>query len=244
MTENENPPGGVSLAGSVRCDSELTTDEARRLTDLIKVSGERLWELIERAYLERAWAALDYDSWDSYVDEEFGTARFRLPREERAEVVTSMREAGLSIRAISAVTGDSYSTTRNVLTSSEDSTEQNCSVDDGTQDSEPRLKLIVGRDGKKRRQPRLLSPPKRKAGKSNRRPPAKTEANRIAAELTDITGRLKVLYAQSKWSLDGGHHRAIAEAITQLSETWESLNKPPERPKPIFSGQAPDVEGP
>ena len=41
---------------------------------------------------------------------EFGTARLRLPREERAEVVASLRESGLSVRAIAAATGDHYST--------------------------------------------------------------------------------------------------------------------------------------
>ena len=65
---------------------------------------------MKRAYIERAWAALGYDGWDDYCTREFGTSRLRLPREERSEVVASLRESGLSIRAIAAATGDHYST--------------------------------------------------------------------------------------------------------------------------------------
>jgi len=44
----------------------------------------------------------------------FGTSRLRLPREERAEVVASLRESGLSIRAIAAATGLNKETVNNV----------------------------------------------------------------------------------------------------------------------------------
>lgn len=54
----------------------------------------------------------------------FGTSRLRLPREERAEVVASLRESGLSIRAIAAATGDSRETIRRELP-----TDTNVSVD-------------------------------------------------------------------------------------------------------------------
>ncbi len=52
-----------------------------------------------------AWPALGYETWDAYCTAEFGTARLRLPREERQEVVASLRESGLSVRAISSATG-------------------------------------------------------------------------------------------------------------------------------------------
>lgn len=89
---------------SVR-EVDLTPAEARALTDRIKVAVEGTWLLIEQAYLSRAWAALGYTSWDVYCTREFGTARLRLPREERQEVVASLRESGLSIRAIASATG-------------------------------------------------------------------------------------------------------------------------------------------
>jgi transposase-like protein len=53
----------------------------------------------------RSWSALGYESWDDYCTREFGTSRLRLPREERSEVVSSLRESGLSIRAIASATG-------------------------------------------------------------------------------------------------------------------------------------------
>lgn len=87
-----------------------TAEDARRLTDKIKIGVEGVWHLIEEAYTSRAWAALGYKSWDDYCTREFGTSRLRLPREDRSEVVASLRESGLSVRAIAVATGDHYST--------------------------------------------------------------------------------------------------------------------------------------
>ena len=88
----------------------LTATDARTLTDRIKVGVEAVWDLITQAYVERAWDVLGYSSWDDYCTREFGTSRLRLPREERSEVVASLRESGLSTRAISAATGLSRNT--------------------------------------------------------------------------------------------------------------------------------------
>lgn len=90
-------------------------DEARDLTDRIKVAVEGTWELIKQAYVSRAWSALGYRSWDDYCTREFGTSRLRLPREERSEVVASLRDSGLSIRAIAAATGDGVATVKRAL---------------------------------------------------------------------------------------------------------------------------------
>lgn len=90
-------------------------EDARRLTDKIKIGVEGVWHLIEEAYTSRAWAALGYKSWDDYCTREFGTSRLRLPRENRPEVVASLRESGLSIRAIASATGDGYGTVRRAL---------------------------------------------------------------------------------------------------------------------------------
>ena len=92
-----------------------TTDQARQLTDRIKVAVEGTWLLIQEAYTSRAWAVLGYDSWDSYCNTEFGSARLRLPREERQEVVASLRESGLSVRAIASATGAARNTIRDDL---------------------------------------------------------------------------------------------------------------------------------
>ena len=89
--------------------------QARNLTDKIKVAVEGTWQLITEAYTTRAWAALGYSSWDDYCTREFGTSRLRLPREDRQEIVSSMREQGLSIRAIAAATGEPVMTVQNEL---------------------------------------------------------------------------------------------------------------------------------
>lgn len=88
----------------------VDTQAARDLTDRIKVGVEAVWHLITEAYTSRAWAALGYRNWDEYCTREFGTSRLRLPREERAEVVASLRESGLSVRAIVSATGHSAHT--------------------------------------------------------------------------------------------------------------------------------------
>lgn len=118
-------------------DIAITTeDQARALTDRIKVAVEGTWLLIQEAYTSRAWATLGYETWDAYCSAEFGTSRLKLPREERQEVVASLRESGLSVRAIASATGASYGTVRNVLAGAG---EQNCS---------PAPNRVVGTDGK------------------------------------------------------------------------------------------------
>jgi hypothetical protein len=83
----------------------MTKAQARRVTEQIKLDMSGLWQGIKMAYVGRAWTALGYESWDDYCTHEFGTSRLRLPREERTEVVASLRESGLSIRAIASATG-------------------------------------------------------------------------------------------------------------------------------------------
>lgn len=108
---------------------QLDSARARVLTDRIKVGIEGVWHLIAEAYTERAWAALGYSSWDDYCTREFGTSRLRLPREERQEVVSSLREQGLSLRAIATVTGDSVRTIRRELSGGANATPEPVEVD-------------------------------------------------------------------------------------------------------------------
>jgi hypothetical protein len=65
--------------------------EARELTDRIKVAISVAWELIVAAHTTRAWAVLGYHSWDDYCEQEFGTYRIQVPRAERPQVVASLR---------------------------------------------------------------------------------------------------------------------------------------------------------
>ncbi|KZM73301.1 hypothetical protein [Nocardia terpenica] len=93
----------------------LTAQGARELTDRIKSHVEQAWELIKQAYAARAWIPLNYGSWDDYCAAEFDRARIRIPREERTEIVVSLRDIGMSTRAIAAATGMAKGTVRKEL---------------------------------------------------------------------------------------------------------------------------------
>lgn len=115
---------------------------ARRITDQIKAGVEAMWELIKEAYTERAWEALGYGSWDDYCTREFGTSRLRLPREERREVVASLRDSGLSLRAIEAATGSSRKTVIKDINQVVESTPPN-------PDEDASAEKLIGVDGKR-----------------------------------------------------------------------------------------------
>jgi hypothetical protein len=88
----------------------MTADDARELVGLINAQLADLWDNVTRLYAGRGWLALGYGSWDEMCRAEFDTSHLRIPRSERAETVASLREAGLSVRAIAAATGDSVGT--------------------------------------------------------------------------------------------------------------------------------------
>ncbi|SLC06344.1 Uncharacterised protein [Mycobacteroides abscessus subsp. massiliense] len=93
----------------------MSPSDARALTESIRSTVDRVWDLIAKAYTQRAWAVLGYPTWDVYCEREFASTWFKLPRETRAEVVVSLRDSGLSTRAIAAATGVSQSTVQREL---------------------------------------------------------------------------------------------------------------------------------
>lgn len=93
-------------------ERQLTENEARELTAEIFGHLDVAWSLIQRAYYGRADRAMGYESWDAYCKAEFTGSRLRLPREERQEVVRSLRDAGMSTRAIASATGTDDRTVR------------------------------------------------------------------------------------------------------------------------------------
>lgn len=107
-------------------------EHARQLTDRIKVAVEGTWHLIAEAYESRAWSVLGYSSWDDYCTREFGTARLKLPKEDRISTVQSLRDAGLSVRAIAAATGDSKSTVAEIASGVQIRTPEPLVVDEST----------------------------------------------------------------------------------------------------------------
>lgn len=93
-------------------------EEARARADRIR-SGMRVlaeWQQdVIAAYAARDWDALGYETWDAYIDGEYGEHRVRLPREQRREIVAGMSAAGMSSRAIGSAVGSSHVTVQNDL---------------------------------------------------------------------------------------------------------------------------------
>lgn len=90
----------------------LTTDEAQGLTNRLRAALNFSSETVATMYFRRGWSALGYSSWDDYCETEFGGSRIRLPREDRQELVTSLHQQGMSVRAIAAATGVNRETVR------------------------------------------------------------------------------------------------------------------------------------
>lgn len=85
-------------------EGDLTAQEARQLTDQIKTGLAVVWEHIIRAYQGRAWLALGHQTWDQFIQREFGSMNLQPPREEREQTISSLRDAGMSVRAIASAT--------------------------------------------------------------------------------------------------------------------------------------------
>lgn len=94
---------------------DLTRDEAEAFVRHVRASVEEIGAWIVRAVTGRAWVALGYASWDAMCEAEFDGAVIRLPREDRREAVASLREAGLSTRAIAGALDVSPQTVSNDL---------------------------------------------------------------------------------------------------------------------------------
>ena len=126
----------------------MTADAARDLTDQIKTGMESVYHLIRAAYRGRAWQALGFGSWDEYVTREFGNLHLRPPLEYRQDVVLSLRDAGMSTRAIASATQLSKDTVRRELNAA---TGANAPVVDGIP--------VVGMNGKTYQPTREPRPP-------------------------------------------------------------------------------------
>ena len=90
--------------------------DARRRVEQIRTAVEDIKGLIVDAYRARDWETLGYVTWDVYCREEFG-GTIAIPREERGDVVFTLRDAGLSTRAIGAAIGVDHVTVVNDLKS-------------------------------------------------------------------------------------------------------------------------------
>ncbi len=212
--------------------AEMTPDAARILTDRIKVAVEATWHLVTEAYQSRAWSALGYSSWDDYCTREFGTSRLRLPREERQEVVASLRESGLSIRAIAAATGEGYGTVRRELEREPIGSPE---AEDGSAPYEapsaPAPRPVTGTDGKS--YPAPAPRPAPAAPARPRRNPLGEQARTAGWELRKAVERMQRLASDDRFPSNkeqvaaewSGH---LTNAITVCQDLLDGLTTEPQ----------------
>ena len=124
----------------------LTEADARELTDQIAEGLADVHSLIVQAWEGRVWEPLGYETWDAWIDANFRGLQLRPPREQRDEVVQSMREAGMSMRAISQATDLAYSTVQRVARAGD----PNGSPEESSN--------VVGLDGKSYKKPKKSAP--------------------------------------------------------------------------------------
>jgi len=222
------------MSGAVAVVS-MTTAEAEAVTSEIRAGLVAVWDNVAVAYHGRAWVALAYDSWDDYCECEFDGSRIRIPREQRQEVVSSLRDEGLSLRAIAAATGTSYGTVQ----AEDRAGDQNRSPavpplsdvitdDDIDELRTPEPKRTTGLDGKTYARP--TPPAEVLDAEVVNEPPAKpaqrrrplTEGFRDAAyDLTKVTERIERLAADDRFPQNAGeiaarHRNDLTRAIDAL----------------------------
>jgi hypothetical protein len=199
---------------------ELNAEQARTLTDRIKIAVEGTWQLIREAYTSRAWAALGYDTWDAYCTAEFGQTRLALPREERREVVASLRESGLSTRAIASATGQSDWTVRDDLKR-------------GARNLAPAP--VTGTDGKtytvaREPEPNVWIEPEPAEPPKPKRRPLPEAFTSAAVDLTKVTDRLARLTEDDRFPKNRPQtHRQVPEllgALDHLTTLVTAMNLP------------------
>ncbi len=189
-TRTGKPLGAAPLLDNA--DVQLSEFDARKLTAKIKTGLDGLWDLVKAAYVGRAWLALGYESWDAYCTGEFGTSRLTIPREDRAGVIGSLRQAGLSIPAIATATGLGYGTVQREAAA-------------GYPIGQP----VTGTDGKTYRQPKEPKP------KAKAKEPS-TESSVSVWDMLKAVSTVAGQVDQGKMSRD--HLRGLLAARDKLDQ--------------------------
>lgn len=70
---------------------------------------------IAAAYRQGDHFTLGYESWDAYLDGEYGAVRLKLPIEQRKKAISELRLEGMSTRAIGSTLGEPRETVRRDL---------------------------------------------------------------------------------------------------------------------------------
>lgn len=214
----ESEQGPETVPEAVEVSSSLSAAEARRLTDEAKVAVDRSWELIEHLWTTRAHIALGYTGpggWGDYWAKEFGTSRFSVPKEERLAVVSSLREVGMSTRAIAAATGISKTTVGRALSSGHPP--QLAGVPFGTPAIKARSKFratVTGIDGK---------PYPAESTRGKARPPLENQLQSAVRQLAPGVRRLAELRTDDRLA---DERKAIAaRSLPEMRGAAEVLNE-------------------
>lgn len=118
----------------------LTHDQARQLTDDINACTVDAALMVAAAWKGQAWKALGYKNWEQYADEEL--PMLGSNRANRHVLLASLRNVGMSTRAIGAVTGLDHSTvSRHVSRAANAAPDDSAGVANATPE-------ITGTDGK------------------------------------------------------------------------------------------------
>lgn len=128
----------TALVVSGEVVNPASREESEAITAQLHQALENTQELIIEAFQKKVWLSLGYGSWNDYVTGEFAGLELNPPKEERVSVIASYHQAGMSSRAISAVTGLSKGTIGRELKKAK---EENLVADDVA---------VAGLDGKVR----------------------------------------------------------------------------------------------
>lgn len=95
----------------------MTPEQARALTTQAQTDLGSLAATLADLYAGEAWKALGYASWGAYTDAELSLSQWRLPKgADRKAILSTLREAGMSLREIESATGLGKSTIHRMLT--------------------------------------------------------------------------------------------------------------------------------
>lgn len=222
----------------------VTVDEARRLTERIRLTAhsaresiEKLHALVGEAKVGNAHLALGYPSWTAYLSETLGEEPLRLARDQRQELVGFLAGEGMTTRAIAPIVGAGVMTVHDDLARVRNRTPERAAPDefDGADWVEPEDEpveaeivedepaRVTGLDGKS--YPKPTATP---AGP--RRKPLPDQARAAGWELRKAVERLERIAANDRFTANkeamAPHLRShLTNAIEVCQDLLDRINQ-------------------